>query len=93
MGAESDYGRFNHTVEECREGLLRDMAEFGERYTTLAKALMLLDTGNRELVELVRTWFDTYVSIIDEASYEANATTLKALELQIVRDWYTLAKR
>lgn len=49
---------FNHTLQECRDGLMRDMAEFGERYTVLAVALTLLD--NQETQELVRRWFDLY---------------------------------
>lgn len=48
----NDYGRFNYTLQECRDGLMRDMAEFGERYTVLAVALTLLD--NQETQELVR---------------------------------------
>ena len=55
----NDYGRFNHTLQECRKGLMRDMAEFGERYTVLAVALTLLD--NQETQELVRRWFDLYI--------------------------------
>lgn len=55
----NDYGRFNHTLQECRKELTRDMAEFGERYTVLAVALTLLD--NQETQELVRRWFDLYI--------------------------------
>lgn len=87
------YGRFNHTLQECRKGLESDIAEFGSRYSLLSKALELLDTGKEELVELVRTWFDVYMSIFDEASFEANSATLEALELQILKYWYTLTKR
>ena len=50
---------FNHTLQECRKELMRDMAEFGEHYTVLAVALTLLD--NQETQELVRRWFDLYI--------------------------------
>ena len=89
----NEFGRFNHTLQECRKGLESDIAEFGSRYSLLSKALELLDTGKEELVELVRTWFDVYMSIFDENSYQANSATLEALELQILKDWYTFTKR
>lgn len=91
MGA-NDYGRFNHTLQECRKGLEKDIAEFGSRYSLLSKALSLLDTS-QENQELVREWFDVYMSIFDEESYNACAAILEALELQILKSWYTLSKR
>lgn len=87
MGA-NDFGRFNYTLQECREGLLRDMAEFGERYTMLAKAFELLET-TQENQELVREWFDLYMRVIDESSYVALVRKLEELEGMIGEAWYT----
>ncbi len=83
----NDYGRFNHTLQECRDGLMRDMAEFGERYTMLAVALTLLD--NQETQELVRRWFDLYMAVIDEDSYMKWGREMDCLEKEIERNWYT----
>lgn len=80
MGA-SDFGRFNYTFQECRDGLMRDMAEFGERYTVLAVALTLLD--NQETQELVRQWFDLYMQVIDEDSYLGFGRKMEELEAAI----------
>lgn len=80
--AVNDYGRFNHTLQECREGLLRDMAEFGERYTMLAKAFELLET-TQENQELVREWFDLYMRVIDEDSYLEFGRKMEELEAAI----------
>lgn len=80
---ESGYGRHNYTVQECRGGLLRDMAEFGERYAVLAKALALLDT-TQENRELVRQWFDLYMQVIDEDSYLSLGRELEELERRIL---------
>lgn len=85
MGA-NDFGRFNYTVQECREGLLRDMAEFGERYTMLAKAFELLET-TQENQELVRQWFDLYMRVIDESSYYKFGRKMEELEKQIELAW------
>lgn len=78
----NDYGRFNYTLQECRDGLMRDMAEFGERYTVLAVALTLLD--NQETQELVRRWFDLYMQVIDEDSYLRVGNELEELESRII---------
>lgn len=80
---ESGYGRHNYTVQECRDGLLRDMAEFGERYAVLAKAYTLLDTS-QENRELVRQWFDLYMQVIDEDSYLSLGRELEELERRIL---------
>ena len=82
MGAD-DFGRFNFTLQECREGLLRDMAEFGERYTMLAKAFELLET-TQENQELVREWFDLYMRVIDEDSYLRVSSEMQELESRII---------
>ena len=87
MGA-NDFGRFNYTLQECREGLLRDLAEFGERYTMLAKAFELLET-TQENQELVREWFDLYMRVIDESSYVALGRKLEELGGMIGEAWYT----
>lgn len=87
MGA-NDYGWFNHTLQECRDGLLQDMAEFGERYTMLAKAFELLET-TQENQELVRRWFDLYMAVIDEDSYMKWGREMDCLEKEIERNWYT----
>ncbi len=87
MGA-NDFGRFNYTLQECREGLLRDMAEFGERYTMLAKAFELLET-TQENQELAREWFDLYMRVIDESSYVALVRKLEELEGMIGEAWRT----
>ena len=79
----SDYGRFNHTIQECRDGLMRDTAEIGERYTMLAKALSLLDT-TQENQELVRRWFDLYMRVIDESSYLEFGHEMEELENRII---------
>ena len=81
MGA-NDFGRFNYTLQECREGLLRDMAEFGERYTMLAKAFELLET-TQENQELVHEWFDLYMRVIDEDSYLEFGSKMEELEAAI----------
>lgn len=81
MGA-NDFGRFNYTLQERREGLLRDMAEFGERYTMLAKAFELLET-TQENQELVREWFDLYMRVIDEGSYLEIGRRMEELEAAI----------
>lgn len=78
----NDYGRFNYTLQECRDGLMRDMAEFGERYTVLAVALTLLD--NQETQELVRRWYDLYMQVIDEDSYLRVGNELEELENRII---------
>lgn len=75
----------NYTVAECRTGLEKDMAEFGERYTLLQKALCLLDTQEHQ--ELVRQWFDLYMGIYDEASYTALGNRLEELENEIEQAW------
>lgn len=82
MGAK-DFRRFNHTLQECMEGLKRDVAEFGERYSLLSKALELLDT-TPENQELVRKWFDLYMQVIDEDSYMRVRDELEELENRIV---------
>lgn len=46
---DNDFGRLNHTLQESHEGLLRDMAEFGDRHTMLAKAFELLETTQENL--------------------------------------------
>lgn len=79
------FSRFNFTLQECREGLMRDMAEFGERYTLLQKALCLLDTQEHQ--ELVRQWFDLYMGIYDETSYAALGNRLEELENEIEQAW------
>lgn len=81
----NDYGRFNHTLQECRDGLRRDVAEFGERYELLSKALELLD----EEESLVRRWFDLYMAVIDEDSYMKWGREMDCLEKEIERNWYT----
>lgn len=81
----NDYGRFNHTLQECRDGLMRDVAEFGERYELLSKALELLD----EEESLVRRWFDLYIAVIDEDSYMKWGREMDCLEKEIERNWYT----
>lgn len=82
----NEYGRFNHTVEECREGLMKDIDSFGTRYTFLKKALTLLD--NKETQELVREWFDVYMSVIDETSYLELSGKLDKLETSILQEWF-----
>lgn len=77
-----NFVRFNYTLQECREGLLRDMAEFGERYTMLAKAFALLET-TQENQELVREWFDLYMRVIDEGSYLEFGRKMEELEAAI----------
>ena len=32
------YERLNHTIQECQDGLVRDMTEFSEHYTFLGFA-------------------------------------------------------
>lgn len=81
----SDYGRFNHTIQECRDGLMQDIESFGTRYTLLKKALELLD--NQETQELVREWFDVYMSVIDETSYLELSGKMDELETQINAAW------
>lgn len=83
----NDYGRFNHTLQECRKGLENDIESFGTRYTLLRKALSLLD--NQETQELVREWFDVYMSVIDETSYLELSGKMDELETSILRAWYT----
>lgn len=34
------YERLNHTIQECQDGLVRDMAEFSELYTFLGFAFV-----------------------------------------------------
>ena len=87
MGA-SVFRQFNHTLQECMEGLKRDIAEFGERYSLLSKALELLDT-TPENQELVRKWFDLYMQVIDEDSYNELGGKMEELEESIQRAWYT----
>lgn len=82
----NDYGRFNHTLQECRKGLMRDIESFGTRYTLLKKALELLD--NQETQELVREWFDVYMSVIDETSYLELSGKMDELETAILREWF-----
>ena len=65
----NDYGRFNHTLQECRK-----------------KALFLLD--NQETQELVREWFDVYMSVIDETSYLELSGKMDELETSILREWF-----
>lgn len=89
MGA-NDYGRFNHTLQECRKGLESDIAEFGSRYSLLKKALALLDTGRKDSVELVRGWFDLYTQVIDETSYLRVCGEMESLEIKILESWYEL---
>ena len=82
----NDYGRFNHTLQECRKGLEQDIESFGTRYTLLKKALFLLD--NQETQELVREWFDVYMSVIDEQSYLELSGKMDELETSILREWF-----
>lgn len=84
------YGRFNHTLQECRKGLESDIAEFGSRYSLLKKALALLDTGREDSVELVRGWFDLYAQVIDETSYMRVCGEMESLEIKILESWYEL---
>lgn len=88
MGA-NDFGRFNHTLQECREGLARDIAEFGSRYSLVCKALTLLDTS-QENRELVRSWYDLYTQVIDETSYIRVCGEMESLEIKILESWYEL---
>ncbi|WP_273398196.1 hypothetical protein [Thermophilibacter mediterraneus] len=81
----NDYGRFNHTLQECRKGLENDIESFGTRYTLLKKALSLLD--NQETRELVREWFDVYMSVIDEDSHLELSGKIDEHEVQILRTW------
>lgn len=92
MSANNVLGRHNYTLAECRQGLEKDIAEFGSRYSLLSKALELLDTS-QENQELVREWFDVYMSVFDEESYNACAAILEGLEVQILKSWYTHTKR
>lgn len=82
----NDYGRFNHTIQECRDGLMQDIESFDTRYTLLKKALELLD--NQETQELVREWFDVYMSVIDETSYLELSGKMDELETSILREWF-----
>lgn len=34
------YERLNHTIQECQDGLVRDVAEFSELYTFLGFAFV-----------------------------------------------------
>lgn len=79
--------RHNFTKEECREYLERDIAEFGSRFTLLSRARQLLEVQEHE--ELVRDWFDCYMSIYDENSYDAVSSRLEKLEMAILKAWYT----
>ena len=92
MSANNVLGRHNYTLAECRQGLEKDIAEFGSRYSLLSKALELLDTS-QENQELVREWFDVYMSIFDEESYSANSSRLEDLEIRMLKAWYTHTKR
>ena len=82
----SGYERFNHTFQECSEGLMRDMAGFGERYTFLGMAFELLDT-TQENKELVRRWLDLYMRVIDEQSYLEFWHEMEELERRIENSW------
>jgi len=53
--------------------------------TLLKKALELLD--NQETQELVREWFDVYMSVIDETSYLELSGKMDELETQINAAW------
>lgn len=92
MSANIGLGRHNYTLAECRQGLKKDIAEFGSRYSLLSKALELLDTS-QENQELVREWFDVYMSVFDEDSYNANSSRLEDLEVRMLKAWYTHTKR
>lgn len=81
------YGSHNYTLEQCRQGLEKDVAEFGKQYSLLSKAREMLDTQEHQ--ELVRSWFDLYMQIIDEDSYLALGEKMEELETSILRAWYT----
>ena len=87
----NDYERFNHTLQECRDGLMQDIESFGTRYTLLKKALELLD--NQETQELVREWFDIYMQVIDETSYLELSGKMDELETAILREWFKGANK
>lgn len=87
----NDYERFNHTLQECRDGLMKDIESFGTRYTLLKKALELLD--NQETQELVREWFDIYMQVIDETSYLELSGKMDELETTILREWFKGANK
>lgn len=84
----SEYGTHNYTVQEVRQGLEQDIASFGSRYTLLRKAYVLLESGDDADVELVRAWFDIYMSIIDEPSYMSLGKQMEELETEILKRWY-----
>lgn len=92
MSANIGLVRHNYTLAECRQGIEKDIAEFGSRYSLLSKALELLDTS-QENQELVREWFDVYMSVFDEDSYNANSSRLEDLEVRMLKAWYTHTKR
>lgn len=77
------YGKYHYTLQECRDGLKRNMAEFGERYTLLGIAFELLDT-TQENQELVRRWFDLYMRVIDEQSYLEFGHEMEELKSRII---------
>lgn len=77
------YGKYHYTLQECQDGLMRDMAEFGERYTLLGIAFELLDT-TQENQELVRRWFDLYMRVIDEQSYLEFGHEMEELKSRII---------
>lgn len=81
-----DFFTHNYTLWECRECLERDIESFGTRYTLLKKALELLDY--QETQELVREWFDVYMSVIDEQSYLELSGKMDELETAILREWF-----
>lgn len=81
-----DFFTHNYTLRECRECLERDIESFGTRYTLLKKALELLDY--QETQELVREWFDVYMSVIDEQSYLELSGKMDELETAILREWF-----
>lgn len=81
----SDYNGHSYTIEECRKLLKRDVSEFGSRYELLSKALELLECDEHR--ELIRDWFDLYMSIIDERSYLEVSDKLEELETNIIEAW------
>lgn len=85
----SGYERFNHTLQECSEGPMRDMAGFGERHTFLGMTFELLDT-TQENKELVRRWPDLYMRVIDEQSYLEFWHEMEELERRIEDSWKSL---
>lgn len=74
--------RYSYTVEETRDGILHDMKINTRQLTMLNKALMLLDSP--EHIEVVREWFDVYMSVVDEQSFMEYGRKLDELESKIM---------